>query len=67
METRTAPVVFSVKQVRKSWYSKFVLIAKQDESSSAQRPNAISPSPGLQKQPVRNEIPILLAFSSTFN
>ena len=41
------------------------LATKQLDSSSAEIPSASSPSPGLQKQPVRNEIIAALARVST--
>jgi hypothetical protein len=59
-ETRTAPVDFPSMQSRKSSCdSRFecALIVKQVASSALEMPSAISPAPGLQKQPVRSDIP----------
>ena len=58
-DTRTAPVLLPSMHSRKSSTVRCVSCSgcrKHDDSSVPVRPSAISPPPGLQKQPVRSEM-----------
>ena len=64
---RTAPEDFPSMQMRKSSRLKrwsWPGLVKQAASSILEIPRAISPAPGLQKQPVRKEILCWLACAS---
>ena len=67
-ETRTAPVLLPSMHNRKSSIVRWVSCSgwrKHDDSSVPVIPSAISPPPGLQKQPVLSEMPAAFARSST--
>src|SRR5258706_4564481 len=67
IEMRTAPMDLPSKQVRKSSWERrcsWLGLVKQTSNSTRETPIATSPAPGLQKQPVRNEIFTSLAWCS---